>query len=334
MSLHVTLYPKVHALQHPWIRAMHRVSPGLKREIRAFAFAYADAFADCFVPTEADMTFEDQLDVMRSLSDEQAAHDLARPLFFYWEPEAGGAERLSDPAVRDGAVSFARETAGDEGAELAALAFDDPGRLRDRFVALLARYWDEAFAAEWQRLEPLLRESIAESRERAAAEGPRALLAGVPALWPEDGAFVRRSPHEHTVDLTPENPLLLVPSAYVWPHCRVNCDPPWPIVLVYAAQFVLREAARDPVPQGLVQILRAVGDETRLRILRLIADRPRPTEELAPLVNLSEPALSRQLRILHEAGLVRPRRNGYYVLYALEREALETLPDALADFVR
>jgi hypothetical protein len=34
-----------------------------------------------------------------------------------------------------------------------------------------------------------------------------------------------------------------------------------------------------------------------------------------------------------ESGLVRPRRNGYYVLYALDREALETLPGALTDFV-
>jgi hypothetical protein len=170
MSLHVTLYPKIHALQHPWIRAMHRVSPALKREIRAFAFAFADAYADCFVPTGPSMTFHDQLVVLQSLSDEQAAHELARPLFFYWEPEAGGAERLSDPAVRDGAVSFARDTGGEEGAELVALAFEDPGLLRDRLVALLERYWDEAFAVEWERLEPLLEESIAESRERVTRE--------------------------------------------------------------------------------------------------------------------------------------------------------------------
>ncbi|MGZ8695355.1 MAG: ArsR/SmtB family transcription factor [Gaiellaceae bacterium] len=124
-----------------------------------------------------------------------------------------------------------------------------------------------------------------------------------------------------------------MPSAYVWPHVRVNCDPPWPIVVMYAAPFAMREAARDAVPSTLVQTLRAAGDETRLRILKLVGERPRPTEELAPLVNLSEPALSRQLRILHEAGLVRPRRNGYCVLYALEREALDSMPGTLAAFL-
>jgi DNA-binding transcriptional ArsR family regulator len=333
MSLHVLLYPKIHALQHPWIRAMHGVSPALKREIRAFGFLFADAYPDCFVPTREGMWFADQLETIAALSVEQAAHELARPLFFYWEPAAGGPERLADPAVRDGAIAFALETAGPEGAELATLAFDDPRGLRDRLVGLLERYWQEAFAVEWARLEPLLQESLRESREQVAASGPVALLAEVPELWRDGNAFYRRSPHEHTVSVTPDNPLLLVPSAYVWPHARANCDPPWPIALVYAAPFVLREAARDPVPPALVQTLRAVGDETRLRVLRLIAERPRSTEELAPLVNLSEPALSRQLRTLHEAGLVRPRRNGYYVLYSLDREALDTLPGTLASYI-
>jgi DNA-binding transcriptional ArsR family regulator len=333
MSLHVLLFPKIHAVQHPWIRAMQRVSPQLKREIRAFAFLYVDAYPDCFIPAAPGVTFEDQLDVIRSLDEADAAHELARPLFFYWEAEAGGRERLADPAVRDRAVTFARETAGEEGAELAAVAFEDPGRLRDRLVALLERYWEEAFATEWARLESILRRAVAESEQHVAATGPLAFLESVPDLRRDGDVLVRRSPHEHLVEISPERPLLLVPSAYVWPHVRVNCDPPWPPVVIYAAPFVLREAARHDVPTALVQTLRAAGDETRLRILKLVGERPRPTEELAPLVNLSEPALSRQLRILHEAGLVRPRRNGYYVLYALEREALEAMPGTLEAFL-
>jgi DNA-binding transcriptional ArsR family regulator len=333
MSLHVLLFPKIHAVQHPWIRAMQALSPALKREIRAFAFLYADAFPDCFCPTASGVTFEDQLAVIRSLDDAQAAHELARPLFFYWEADAGGPERLGDPAVRDGAIAFARETAGEAGVELAAAAFDDPGRVRDRLVALLERYWEEAFSAEWARIEPLLREAMVEGAELAVAEGPLEVVAALPELRREPGVLVRMSPHEHTVDISAANPLLLVPSAYVWPHVRVNCDPPWPLLLIYPAPFVMREVARDPLPAALVQTLRAVGDETRLRILKLVAERPRPTEELAPLVSLSEPALSRQLRILAEAGLVRPRRNGYYVLYALEREAVDTLPALLGAFL-
>src|SRR3954469_15244359 len=193
MSLHVLLFPKIHAVQHPWIRAMRTVSPALKREIRAFAFMYADAFPDCFIPTRSNMTFEDQLAVLRGLDDAQAAHELARPFYFYWEPTAGGPERLGDPAVRDGALAFARETAGEAGAELCAAVFDDPARLRDRLVELLERYWEEAFAAEWARVEPRLTAAAAESAERAIAGGPLAVLGQVPGVRLEGATLVRLS---------------------------------------------------------------------------------------------------------------------------------------------
>ena len=333
-SLHVLLYPKVHALQHPWIRAMRTVSPALKRDIRAFAFLFDDAFPDCFLPPDgASATFEQQLETVAALSDAQAAYELARPLFFYFEADAGGPERLADPLVRERALAFARTAAGEEGAAVAALAFDEPGALRDRLVGLLARYWDEAFAAEWHRLEPQLRAGAVEGRRVVSERGPFELLETLPGLLREGDAVVRRSPHEHTVEVGPARPLTLIPSAYVWPHVRVNCDPPWPIAVLYPAPFVLREAARAPVPPELVRLLRAVGDETRLRILKLVADRPRTTEELATLVHLSEPALSRQLRNLAEAGVLRTRRDGYYVLYSLEREVLAGLAPALGEFL-
>jgi hypothetical protein len=249
MSLHVLLFPKIHAVQHPWIRAMQRTSPQLKREIRAFAFLYVDAFPDCFTPTSPDETFESQLETIRSLSDAEAAHELARPLFFYWEPSAGGPERLTDPAVRDRAIMFARETAGEAGAELCAAAFDDPGTLRDRLVALLERYWEEAFAREWSRFEPALRAAVDESERLVGAHGPLAFLESVPDLRREGDTIVRRSGHEHLVEVSPDNPLLLVPSAYVWPHVRVNCDPPWPIVVLYARRSSSARQPATPCPR-------------------------------------------------------------------------------------
>ena len=106
-----------------------------------------------------------------------------------------------------------------------------------------------------------------------------------------------------------------------------------PLVVIYPAGLVTREAARRAAPPELVSPLRAAGDNSRLRILKLVAERPRTTEELAPLVSLSEPALSRHLRILGEAGLVSARRDGYYVVYRLERAALERLSAELQSFL-
>jgi DNA-binding transcriptional ArsR family regulator len=70
---------------------------------------------------------------------------------------------------------------------------------------------------------------------------------------------------------------------------------------------------------GVALLVLAVAD-ARLRALRLIAQAPRSTQELASLIAISEAGLSKHLGILSEAGLVESRRAGYYVLYTLSDE--------------
>ena len=110
----------------------------------------------------------------------------------------------------------------------------------------------------------------------------------------------------------------------MWPHVRVNCDPPWPLALVYRAPY-LAESLRHTTRPELVRALRALADGTRLRILEQIASRPRSTQELAPLVGLSEAGTSKHLRLLAEAGVSRGSREGYYVVYSLVGDRIEAL---------
>jgi DNA-binding transcriptional ArsR family regulator len=63
--------------------------------------------------------------------------------------------------------------------------------------------------------------------------------------------------------------------------------------------------------------LRAVADERRLRLLRLCADGPATVSALAAALSDSEPNLSRQLKQLAEAGLLRRSRQGQFVEYSL-----------------
>jgi DNA-binding transcriptional ArsR family regulator len=67
--------------------------------------------------------------------------------------------------------------------------------------------------------------------------------------------------------------------------------------------------------------------------LKLIAERPRSTQELAPLVGISEAGLSKHLRQLTEAVLLESRREGYYVFYSLVPERIEPLSESLRRFL-
>jgi len=87
-------------------------------------------------------------------------------------------------------------------------------------------------------------------------------------------------PHEHTVEVSADNPLVLSPSVFVWPHLRVNCDPRGRSRSSMPRPPLVREAEPRIPPAELLRILRALADDTRLRVLRLIAERPRTTQEL------------------------------------------------------
>lgn len=73
----------------------------------------------------------------------------------------------------------------------------------------------------------------------------------------------------------------------------------------------------------------AIADPIRRRVLELVRDREVPAGELADQFDVSRPAVSRHLRVLREAGLVRERREGRLRLYRADPEPLAELRDWL-----
>jgi DNA-binding transcriptional ArsR family regulator len=73
----------------------------------------------------------------------------------------------------------------------------------------------------------------------------------------------------------------------------------------------------------------AIADPIRRRVLELVRDHEVPAGELAAQFPVSRPAVSRHLRVLREAGLVRERRLGKLRLYRANPAALAELRDWL-----
>jgi DNA-binding transcriptional ArsR family regulator len=66
----------------------------------------------------------------------------------------------------------------------------------------------------------------------------------------------------------------------------------------------------------------ALADPTRRRILDLLRERPHLVGELADLLGISQPGVSKQLRILREVGLVSVRQDAQRHWYELRLEPL------------
>ena len=338
MSLNALIFPRERGLQHGWIRAMRDLPAPLRRELTAFSFALDYAVPDCILPTpgrRTAATWDDELGRVAGLPPADAGYELARPAFHY------ALETTPGPAAfeREDVRALVERRAGAYGSAAVAtarLAWEDPARLLGRFVALLQSYWERAFADEWRTLGPRLEGVARRDARTVLTRGVYAVLDGRFAdtvVDPAEGWFLRHSPHAHEVRPSRRRPVTFVPSVYVWPHVRVNCDAPWPLAVIYPPEDVRADARADPVPARLPRALRALGEPTRLQLLRVISERPRSTEELTHLVGLSAAGTSKSLGLLADAGLVRRRRDGYYVLYELAPDALADLSRELAAYV-
>ncbi len=75
---------------------------------------------------------------------------------------------------------------------------------------------------------------------------------------------------------------------------------------------------------GAEQVFDALGDPTRRQILRVLSDGARPVGELADQLPVRRPAVSKQLAVLVEAGLVTFETEGTRHLYSLAPDGYAT----------
>lgn len=73
--------------------------------------------------------------------------------------------------------------------------------------------------------------------------------------------------------------------------------------------------------RNLVKVFKALADETRIRLLKLLQQRELCVCELVQALDMTQSRVSRNLGILRDAGLVKDRRDGLWVHYSLSEES-------------
>ena len=77
---------------------------------------------------------------------------------------------------------------------------------------------------------------------------------------------------------------------------------------------------------------RALGDETRLRLLEMLADGERTVGDLMEATGLGQSLVSHHLRTLRQAGLVITRREGRWVHYGIMDAAVASVAQVVREF--
>lgn len=97
------------------------------------------------------------------------------------------------------------------------------------------------------------------------------------------------------------------------------------IVHVDAVRKVRASQLGSNIVARMSSLFGALGDPTRLRIVSALSQRELCVCDIAASLGMSQSAISHQIRQLRELGLVRSRRDGRLVYYALDDDHVLTL---------
>ncbi len=92
----------------------------------------------------------------------------------------------------------------------------------------------------------------------------------------------------------------------------------------------LVEAVNERMPDeeilyDLAELYKVFGDSTRIKILYVLLESEMCVCDIAQLLNMSQSAISHQLRVLKQSKLVKYRRDGKSVMYSLADEHVKTI---------
>ncbi|MBQ7757478.1 ArsR/SmtB family transcription factor [Anaerotignum sp.] len=85
-------------------------------------------------------------------------------------------------------------------------------------------------------------------------------------------------------------------------------------------EFDMEKELQKEFVQELAEFFKIFGDGTRIRILQILLEGERNVGELAEALEMSQSAVSHQLRVLRQNDLVKYRKEGKTVFYSLDDE--------------
>ena len=85
--------------------------------------------------------------------------------------------------------------------------------------------------------------------------------------------------------------------------------------------------------QDLIKAMKALSDETRLRILNVLLERECCVCEVMQALDISQSRASRNLGALYDAGFLRLRKDGLWSLYSIDKEGMSNYLSELVEGV-
>ena len=204
--------------------------------------------------------------------------------------------------------------------EVVALAMA-PEQLKARTVMLVARFWDECYGAEFERVVPELRRAVRQARSMT--------YPGVAAAFAD--LSHHRLPDEVQLALPHVERVTFCPCYHLGSFVQFILYPP-ELILFFnceAESAAVLDTWRPSVSANLLPGLRALADGTRLRIVEMLRGTELYAQEIVGRLGISQSAVSRHLATLEAADIITVRPVNGMKYYAINTQRLRQLAEEL-----
>ena len=207
-----------------------------------------------------------------------------------------------------------------------------PNYYRNLLCDLLYDYQQNYFARELYRMEPWLVKSVHELK-KAIAANPYEAINAIHPRFKLDQKSIRFYKADTWIFAYEEiETLTIYPSSFIAPHLLVGLEVPAIIVYLHVSFPNQLGTSQDIVPIDLLSTLAALGDKTRLQLLRQMSRHPICTLQLSESTGLAKATISKHLKILEKACLIKGERHGHFVFYETDLQKLDQLKVDLNQF--
>lgn len=203
-------------------------------------------------------------------------------------------------------------------------------KLKSKMVRVLKEYYLTYFEKELRYIEPLLIRCLRRDSQLCASNG---ILNYVNELHSRievtEEAFLFHKFTLFTIPFDTLERLIIRVSSFISPHLLMDYGKE----MVQVTTIAHLDTKIDKVPMDLLKLMKALSDETRLKIIRKLSKSKGSTQSLAKELNFTEACISKHLKMLYDVELLYKEREGNYIYYYLNTFLIDSIPLELHEYV-
>lgn len=201
---------------------------------------------------------------------------------------------------------------------------------KKRIIEVSRRFYEEYFRNEAVIIEPLMIAALRKVFKAWEKEGMAKELSSIHdrlKLTDREIVFYKNREFHYAYDDI--DTIYLTGSTFLSPHLIMGHNNKE----LFTVKYFNNKKIQSSPPKELVELYNGLADATRLKILRSLKHMPDSTKHLSKKLGISEAAVSKQLKVLSEGGLVNKRRQGNYMIYSVDETALDFLTYRIYEYL-